>query len=427
MTIYLDLAVDRTQAYIARTDKLRARRGASAMLIDAFNTLKAPDGWVLNDEAPEIDGKVSFKTSESADPQPAARLMISTLRQSLPAAEFHAAWFQGDTYAGAYVSDDVSNRYESGPPTSDWPLARPCDRCGIDPAIDFVRKPTRERVCADCLARELFGGNESPHEAQLRDQVGATELALELSDLAFLGPESHKNNHLATVYIDGNKLGSTFRRLAEVGGDTSKFARTVSSATSEALRDATKAVCDRLDSTEMLPVTPHIVGGDDVLVSMPAAMWVPFTRTYLTSFAERASGGGDGVAVTACAGVAIAHHKHPFVDCLEVAEELLSAAKSSVAGNDSAVAWADLTASSHDELREHDPITTAWIDEHEHDLTKLATADKSARSSLGLAAAEGIERLREQNARNEVPGAAPFINDRARMAAALSLTSWWVQ
>jgi hypothetical protein len=125
---YLDVAVVRIQSYLARTPKLRGRRGASALLAHELMWERVKpalgESATSNPEAGAVDGVISLILKSGADPQEVARWAFAALREQLPAAELRAVWGGGETYAEA-VRDHIR-------PVPALPPG-PHDRCRVPP------------------------------------------------------------------------------------------------------------------------------------------------------------------------------------------------------------------------------------------------------------------------------------------------------
>ena len=237
---------------------------------------------------------------------------------------------------------------------------------------------------------------------------------------ATLGSHGLKQNHVATVYIDGNSVGQHIERASS--SDRIGLSSRLKEATTAALNAATEAVHERLP-TGPLAVIPHVVGGDDVLVSVPAFMWRPFVATFLKVFGTSAD------PVSASAGIVIAHLAYPFNRAVEVADDLLSKAKAAVDGKQSSLAVIELTSEAAQPTR-----ARVWT---ETDLARLSASikilsdtGKSARHELARAAA-APERLvarnllRRQCARMGIGLDAELTADPALVADLLDLVKWW--
>lgn len=78
MTVYLDISAKRIQAYLARTPRLRGRRGASALLEYERLHEWTKDVWSghaqINEDGKQTDGVLSLRFTDS-DPIPRVRVV----------------------------------------------------------------------------------------------------------------------------------------------------------------------------------------------------------------------------------------------------------------------------------------------------------------------------------------------------------------
>ncbi|MGH8934101.1 MAG: Cas10/Cmr2 second palm domain-containing protein [Egibacteraceae bacterium] len=397
MPIYLDVAAVRIQSYLAHTPALWGRRGASAMLAGATSDERVQEtvpGVEVNRAAGSADGTIHLVVPAGRDPADLALRLFTPLREQVPGAEFHAVWGEGPSYVEAR-RDVINPKLADGkvlaslPPVNEFPVVRWCYHCGVDPATRTVRLPEgREPACRDCKRRRqasLFRNRTKPgftSEEALLAALGRTSENDRVEDFGELAALGHEwRNHLATIYIDGNAMGEFFRRLEGVDKDT--VSRRVTEIAREALVAAAEQV-DRRGRGEPVPVIPHLVGGDDVLVSVTAELAWPFVAVYLRHFAAEASALVDGVALTASAAVVFAHASHPFARCVEAADRLLSEAKRRDGGRSATVLWVDVTAEG-----EHPPGRRPWtlgeLDARAADVDLLASREKSFRAALAAA------------------------------------------
>lgn len=467
MRTYLDVAVVGIQRYLGRTPDLKGRRGASAWLSHATDRERLRD-WIagqptlagveVNPEAGQADGVAPLRMPTDVDAREVARRLIDMLRGRLPGLELQAVWGPGPTYVEAYrnwtSSSDSRTLLLSRPAAADFPPLETCGQCRVDPALEKVTIHEQQPwLCADCLARY----DERHRWAGLDDgtvPVGAEHALLgqlgldrrhavgEFKDLAALGDAQGNRNHLATVFADGNAIGALFGRVIAGGDPAAKDAmsRAVSEATRAALSTATAAVLD--DDRAAVPVIPHVVGGDDLLVSVVADRAWRFVRTYLRVFTEQLSARRslqpylveDAVAPSASAGVVFANYAFPFRNAVELSERALRSAKRQHAGRRSAVMWLDVTRDG-----EHPPPSRrAWtrqaLDDANTALGELQVVPASGRAVLErliqpddpvLTAARLREHARRLG-RDRV--LEPFLDrdaSAARLVDALSLVRWW--
>lgn len=455
MPTYLEISALRIQRYLSRWPTLAGRRGASAMLAEALVPAAVVD--VLGDqadpnpEAGEVDGHLSLLVREGVDPEALARTLLDELGDRLPAAELSAVWGDGETYVDAYA-DALGPKRAGGdslvtvPAVAEFPLARLCDRCGIDPAVVRLRRVgTLEWACRDCALRAPENVDERPGarlEQRLRDSFQGMGLPRTFDDLAALGLDD-KRNHLATVLIDGNALGRFFRLVSETEPSAKRaLSAGLSEATFRALVVASEAADRRAASAEQLPVIPHVLGGDDVLVSVPASLGWTFTMRFLESFQDEARKVVDehapelaDRAPTASAGVVFAATSHPFSRCVALADDLLDRAKAVSRGDASTVLWIDVTADGEEAVLDRRPWTLAHLEHHAGALSALADPTelpRSARSSLAEALADPVPRVALARAsvlqrRLSINGVDPFLadGDPGVLREAIDIARWW--
>ena len=181
---------------------------------------------------------------------------------------------------------------------------------------------------------------------------------LRCEEITGIGDCSSWRSYIGVVYADGNAMGSTVQAL-----DGPEVCRQFSSIVDESIRDACFAALGRILDAEIvqvrhaakqdheykpLPADILLLGGDDLLVAVPADRALDFalqvtreferlTREKIAAlknkdvrqfFTDRL---GDRGFTISC-GVAIARSTHPFHLSLDLAEQLLKNAKRSDSG-----------------------------------------------------------------------------------------------
>lgn len=493
--VYVDFGAVRIQHYLTRTPGLRGHRAASNTLAQATDATEIARvvGTLaeVNREAGEADGVVSLRFpaagADDADADDAGRVrrlqdvVFAHLRRALPGAEFHSVWGAGESYLTAYAHtlQPKTHRGEVRhdlPPTAEFPLAVPCRMCHTDPAVGSEPLPDGLRaLCLDCsmrnvTRRQTVADQRSP-EGRLRNALDLKPAPDDFTSLAGLGSATSGRNHLATVAVDGNSIGVFFKALADASNQDGQW-ETAKSEVSTALSDATRTALE--NATLDLPVTleherlcvvPHVVGGDDVLVSLPADQAWSFTLTFLQEFgrlvreatsevldalnASRA--GRPGLAPlqvpTASAGLVFAHASDPLNLLVESAAQRLSEAKRAFGGRQAAVQWLDITADGP-EAPTHPPLALRVLrtedggeTEATAALSRLVTVPASHRARLteALRGSGPITAAAISHRVGHLDAVKPFLSpldsplDRPDqppasgigLGAALGLSRWW--
>lgn len=398
----------------------------------------------LNSEAGDVDGVISLVVPD-VEPGNAARDrardalrtvivgMAHSLHAHLPALPIQAVTSEpAETYIEAHAW--IAKRIVAGTLVVDIPadpverlLSRPCQWCTRSPAADTIRYRDKEfDVCPECRQRHEHAGfgeaRDAPHiprvERRLRSvweathDGGVVEFPASYRELAALDKDADSPDaatQIALVYADGNRLGALLAALAHSENhdlDKARVSQEVDRALDAALASALQALPMRTttsgDGTQvpgegLLGVIPHILGGDDVLVSVPASYSLAFTTTLLTAFGDemKALTLAAGVSVTMSAGVLLAPNDTPFTTLRTEASRLLREAKTAVRGLRASIAFADrLSDGSHrPRLRKvltppdeegtapagETPVTLAWT-------TVLEVLDKFEEAQIGKSA-----------------------------------------
>ncbi|MGI8815028.1 MAG: Cas10/Cmr2 second palm domain-containing protein [Pseudonocardia sp.] len=497
MKTYLDIGVARIQTWLGRSSTLRGRRGASRLLADQTRRGQI-ESWLLgqpgladvswNEQSGDVDGIVNLTLSADTPPErttQVAAVVIGWLRDGLPRVDLQAAWTTADSYVEAYP--DIEAVIDSGDglivdlaPSRGVPIARVCDDCGLDSVVraDYhIAEDEVRDLCADCEARYDGAGrttgrtrtvvpgpetdlaewlvNDSPAWSGYTRESVFQQFPDNFGELATAttGPDDRPGTHTALVYADGNQVGAFIERAIEAGLPKSDLAKWISRANRAAVVAGVNAVLTTHPASAGIPVSPHLIAGDDLLVSLPAMLAWPFLRAYLPAFTEAlrkealkcqealkceaSRNAHDAIRPfpTVSAGLVIAHQSYPFADVVALAGAALATAKRHTRGAASSVAWLDITA--HGPGGAHTSVLTDAVSHHVRELGDLAAAPASTRQTL-LAAVGGADLagarrpdLDDQIRRLDIEAARPFLDDGAAAAAglplpvALSLVRWW--
>lgn len=458
MNDYLDVGVVRIQQWLTRTPWLRGRRGASTMLTTATGTgavekvldAHAPGLAEPNPEVGDVDGVVSLRLH---DPEPRSverteQAIVTHLRAALPAASFKVSRWSGESYVDAIRDGSPEFEHEWPAAVAEWPPGRPCQWCETWPAHAVVNEGTKEdnkdlAMCTDCIERR--DPNNAGYNTSLKHLPGperelirrAQERGLpktlpdEFQELATM--DGIRETHVAAVQADGNAIGDVISKIRTTRANAERaLPSAINDATWEALLDAVDGIWEPHDA-QRLPIIPHLVGGDDVLVSVPARRGWAFSRAFQEYFSERISEAISGMPkgvppISVSVGLVFHHRTTPFFTFTELSETLLKRAKSEHQGKIPALAWQEITRDgASPTARTSMPLAT--LDKYWSSLRDLAELQQSTRQRLAtLLHNDGTsETLDEHLGRLGLTStAAPFRDGGAiGLRDALDMVRWW--
>ena len=472
MMTYLDVSASRIQEYLVRYPRLRSITAASSMLAsetrwDAIEAVVDGRGRP-NPAAGDADGKSSLIVVEAADVEELAQDIVAHLLTRLPAARFEAHWADAESYPDALAlmtqRSGAGSGFTTPPPLNTVPVQRLCDRCVVSPATERLEDIDGEAwSCSDCALR--VPDIRSGHRVRGETILEGFEVPSDFDELAKLGNDG-KRNHLATIYADGNSVGKFFKdALADCDPDQlNQLSEAVTTATRQAVRGA--ALNIQPDEERTIASIAHVIGGDDVLVTVPASFGWQFARTYLETFSNLMEQALEAVAPdaglaapTASAGVIFSHKSFPFATVFSLAAGVLDSAKAGDVtrpspdgpdGRPAMVSWIDITSDGLDGPSYRHPLSVDYLAESEGEITALAAISASARSNLetylsGANPFIAAARVRKLQRRLRFPGLEPFVADLPRIPVSvpseqesldahrridllrnmLSLADWW--
>lgn len=465
--IYLDVGAGRIQTWLGRSSTLRGRRGASRLLAE-HTCRKSVERWLAdypdvswNDHAGDVDGIVSLTLADDTSDErlhAVAAAALRHLRDGLPRVELQAAWAVAPSYVDAYPL--IEDKLDAGTdvlldltvPRS-MPFARVCEDCGLDGVVrvgyEIVKDEHRD-VCADCETRYDNAGRTT---GTRREVIPGPELDLatwltptaidatfqsfpdDFSELArmALGPDGRDGTHTALVYADGNRVGEFIRRAVDSGCAKTELAGWITTANRNAVVTAVRAMCRVATETTGLPVAPHLLAGDDLLVSVPATLAWPLLRSYLPGFHDElrvlVGDRAPQPLPTVSAGIVIAHADYPFTDVVALAGRALTAAKRRTRGAASSVAWLDITTDGPSWTSERPCVCTALVLQRRSQLDALAAITAGQRQAFRTALRRSATEpeLTELARRLDATAVLPFLGpDRELpLPTALDLVRWW--
>jgi hypothetical protein len=418
---YADIAAVRIQDWLARTPGLIFRRGASALLSKATDpgqwdgSLPPKTRW--NIEAGHVDGVVSLVADESvADDaqkvlEEAARRVARRMRALMPHCSIQAVAGEGPSYAEAYSG--MAARRREGDFLLDWPsappeviLAKPCDQCRLAaatvPDVAVTKDDTLD-LCAECGDRLQEAGRTSSTRARLEPAperrlrealknagLTVTGFSDTFAEMAAAGRRERDDtpSQVALLYADGNQVGAFLSKAAGAkdGPAKSEIAPVIEEAAIGALAQAVRR---GFAGNDRPPVLPHLAGGDDLLISVPAADAWLFTVTLLSEFGaqirQATSTWPEAISrhlPSLSAGLVFHHKTAPFSDVVRLAGGQLRAAKNATAGRQATMAFLDLTADGSRPPTGREPLTLRYLQANAERFRRTAALPGSRRATL---------------------------------------------
>jgi hypothetical protein len=414
MTWWITVAAVRIQSWIQQTPQLAHMRGASKALRSVTSPSQVgslPGLGAVRISAAEssVDGVVVATAPSRDEAAGAASALATHLGHELPGVQWEAWWAEAETYLAAYsrAADPFEGvpRLRRLPALQECGLVKSCLMCRSEPgqtgaegsASGVLDDDDRRAVLTQgngCRVR-LTQSGESKDAMRLREDEWALlpgerfardfdhlarrgGLTATQVDPAKPGPSlgrKESRNHLATICADGNSVGAFFKGLA-----TSTLPlQTVHAGAIRALNNSTWSAVNFAARTvaaapDVVAIEPHFIGGDDVLVSVPAPLgWSfashlarcfeddlrqAFTTLLATDMAGRSLSAAQAEEAAALQkrigelslgiGMTFSHASFPFAEAHEVAEAAQHAAKQAGKGVASMIGWADITAQHSD-------------------------------------------------------------------------------
>ncbi len=231
------------------------------------------------------------------------------------------------------------------------------------PAVDY--DPTQERhqrtrlISSAVLSKIDARPAADKRLHELVPQVQKNNLEF-VYDFDLLGT-ANQSSYLAVIHADGNRMGERFgnlakdvrerngpltQRNAEYAHALRAFSKSISRASTKALRATIDALLSVYDSKEHLfaervpapskrnktkkpeyfvPFRPIVFGGDDVTFVCEGRLGLTVAEKYLATYSSEIL--SDGEPAHARAGITVVHTHYPFSRAYDLAQELCDSAK----------------------------------------------------------------------------------------------------
>lgn len=345
MSHYLYLEIDGIQRFVFASPKLKIIRGGSALL-DLFNRVEMLNRaggkggkTILAGGGHCLIGGLSREDAESLGKDLERELRRKTEGQATllwAVTPADGKWADERRRLEEEIKRRRCNPVPAAPPLP--PFVALCSSCGAGPARKLVDMQERhiKPLCGACSTRQdamrfVYELREKTVWQRLRPHLGAHAHAgdnkafenllpkRELQDLAAQTRSSKK--YLAYLYCDGNGMG---RALAEARSvdEYRDLSTHIDAALHQAVAKAIVDHCAPGDRWESFRAEVLLLGGDDLIVALPAECAVRFTEKVLGEF-FRLTGGRCRLS----AGLVFAPPDTPITILQHAAGELLKSAK----------------------------------------------------------------------------------------------------
>ncbi|MBP6472073.1 MAG: hypothetical protein KA773_16615 [Chloroflexi bacterium] len=219
------------------------------------------------------------------------------------------------------------------PHTEADPYARQCQSCGRRPAASaqagIVGEPARY-LCQVCGENGRHGrAHKSTWNEQFvrwcQKQHAISLEAPKADDLHVIGESS--KGYIGYIYADGNRIGKRLEQAATLT-EYSQLSANLGQATETAVYAALFKNLYQPKDNKTLPFEIITIGGDDVLLIVPAYAALPVARDICADFgAAMTPLALNGLSPSMSAGVVIAQDSNPIYFIHDLARQLLKSAK----------------------------------------------------------------------------------------------------
>lgn len=345
------LDTDRIHEFVFATNKLKEIRGASALL-NELNLEKTENlRNSINAESEKIflgggSGKIIFddishayvfcrKLEEAYKTHTSGEASITTAvvpYEGSKEGKFWESLYKGEKE----LRKNKDFKYQSVHLLSDH-YFKMCESNGLFPA-EVVSKGDNHLISSACSKkREKAGDEKKSFFEDFRKFIEENKESdflqkkivennwhtISPKDLKSLLPKdinslgAYSNGYIGLIYADGNRMGQKLQNLPNKEEYTA-FSDRILASTKSAIFEA---LAINLKMVDPFPFEILLLGGDDLLVIVPADKAVEVAIDFCNSFRSKSKG------VSISAGVVIAHANYPIHQMIDYGEQLLKSAK----------------------------------------------------------------------------------------------------
>ena len=225
------------------------------------------------------------------------------------------------------------------------PFMKPCESAGLEWASELITVPeerfvslvTTKKADSAVVRKSYFSRfAEYTTKQHLRSQLvtdynkaqGSARSQYVPDDLTALGETPNAGGYIAVIYADGNRMGWRLQNHFDSCSQLTRFSEQVTQATKSAVFSALSPLLE--NGLPHFPFEVFLIGGDDILLALPAHLAVPFVLDFAQKFrteTEYETKDGNNTTVSLGTGLIFAHANHPLHELIDKAKTLAKSAK----------------------------------------------------------------------------------------------------
>jgi hypothetical protein len=223
-------------------------------------------------------------------------------------------------------------------PVWDMPLHATCSSCGSAPSITFGKQhdddPRARYLCGLCREKAVHAEDGMRSlTAGLLSRLGDVRLYPNAAEAETYAQGFDERGYVAYLLADGNGMGATFSQVSDPA-TLKQFSHDLTELTEQALAEGLEGILHQsYAEPDCLPAMPLILGGDDVLLMLPAPWALDVAARYanaweriVTDYLNNTLKMPDAYATTGVA-VVICKATYPYRLAYEHGDDALGKAK----------------------------------------------------------------------------------------------------
>lgn len=319
-------AVQGIQSYIFQTDKLQDIIGASELVRKICTDLFADtvgSSYCEKNKIIAAAGNIKYVFSDRKECEKVVKTFPKKVMEVAPGVTISQAVVEcsdDNDYSSKVDELEKKLRIQRNRPMKSTTIGRIGILRSRSTGLPVVEIKEKEYLDAATLKKRAAKTMQRLCEDMFGAKVYDKHFAYDVEEMC------DKNNWLAVIHADGNGLGKIVQDVGKDRDKFKKFSESLDNATKTAAQKAFLDVLPKEGWSDVIPIRPLVIGGDDFTVICRGSLAMDFVTAYLKHFEEETSN-QIGRKLTACAGVAFIKSSYPFYYGYNLAEALCREAK----------------------------------------------------------------------------------------------------